>query len=90
MQALPDDRCPRCGREFHCGMHDQAPCACTTLTLGVELQQRLRETFDGCLCLDCLAACAAGEALRPPASIADPDERVGPLHRVEGQDGASR
>jgi hypothetical protein len=50
-----DSRCPRCGGEFHCGMNDPAPCACTRSSLGVALLARLRERYDGCLCVTCLA-----------------------------------
>jgi hypothetical protein len=58
-----DDRCPRCGGAFHCGINDGAPCACTGVVLDAALQQRLRERFSGCLCVRCLRALADGEAL---------------------------
>jgi Cysteine-rich CWC len=54
--------CPRCGAGFHCGVHDAAPCACTTLSLDADLLARLRERFDGCLCLACLAELQAAHA----------------------------
>jgi len=60
MPTLADDRCPRCGGTFHCGMSDDAPCACTGVALDAALQQRLRERFTGCLCMGCLRALAAG------------------------------
>jgi len=59
MDTLPDDRCPRCGGAFHCGMNDDRPCPCTGLTLDAALQQRLRERYNGCLCINCLRALAA-------------------------------
>ena len=62
---LPDDRCPRCGGSFHCGINDELPCACTGLTLDAALQQRLCERYTGCLCMSCLRALAAGAALEP-------------------------
>jgi hypothetical protein len=58
-----DDRCPRCGGAFHCGVHDAAPCPCSTLTLSPALQAQLRQRWSGCLCVACLAALAGGEAL---------------------------
>jgi len=58
------DRCPRCGGLFACGAAGRGPCACTTVTLDPSLQARLREQFQGCLCLDCLHALAWAE--RPP------------------------
>jgi len=60
--ASADDRCARCGAAFRCGANDTAPCACTALTLQAQTLARLRERFDGCLCLDCLRQCDAAEA----------------------------
>jgi hypothetical protein len=52
----PDEElCPRCGASFHCGVNDAEPCACTTLTLDGALLARLRERYDRCLCMRCLA-----------------------------------
>lgn len=71
MTRLPDDRCPRCGEAFHCGMHDPAPCPCSTLTLPPALLARLKARYTGCLCLRCLATLAAA-----PDSLAEPDPEV--------------
>ena len=49
-----DERCPRCGGAFHCGIDDAEPCACAALVLDAALQRRLRESYTGCLCLRCL------------------------------------
>lgn len=67
-QAAADsgDRCPRCGGAFHCGMHDAAPCACTTLTLATATLDDLRDRYAGCVCLRCLTAIAAGASVEPP------------------------
>jgi len=65
MPNLPQPLCPRCGSDFHCGMHEAGPCACTGVTLDAGLQQRLRERFNGCLCLRCLRALAGGATLDP-------------------------
>lgn len=59
MDHPADDRCPRCGSSFHCGMHDAAPCPCSTLTLPPELLAALRQRYTGCLCPRCLAELAA-------------------------------
>ncbi|MDP1650658.1 MAG: cysteine-rich CWC family protein [Rubrivivax sp.] len=56
------DRCPRCGATFACGAAGPDPCACTTVTLGAALQERLRTQFRGCLCLACLRALAQPQA----------------------------
>lgn len=62
----PNERCPRCGSDFRCGVNDTEPCACTTLVLPPALLQQLQQTWRGCLCLACLrqlaAEHAAGEA----------------------------
>jgi len=63
--AAPADTCPRCGGGFHCGAHDAAPCACTALTLDAATLAALHERWQGCLCLRCLAALAAGAPLQP-------------------------
>jgi hypothetical protein len=57
------DNCPRCGRGFRCGAADPGPCPCTTLTLDAALLARLRVTFDGCLCLRCLAELQAARQM---------------------------
>jgi hypothetical protein len=60
--APAQDRCPRCGGSFHCGMRDAAPCACTGIVLSARLQQQLRERYSGCLCLRCLGELATAQA----------------------------
>jgi hypothetical protein len=51
-------RCPRCGGDFLCGMHQPAtdPCWCAAERLDPALLTRLAAAFDGCLCQDCLRA----------------------------------
>jgi len=74
MPTSPQPLCPRCGGDFHCGMDDAGPCACTGVKLEAGLQQRLRERFIGCLCMRCLCALAGGAALDPtgPSGTARP------------------
>ena len=65
-----EDRCPRCGGGFHCGVNDSAACPCTTVTLDAATQAALRARYEGCLCLRCLQV-LSDEALRPsPAPTA--------------------
>lgn len=52
--ALPTSRCARCGGGFHCGAHDERPCACASLSLDAALLAELRRRYSGCLCLACL------------------------------------
>ena len=59
------DACPRCGGGFHCGVNDDARCACTTITLSAELLADLRARYPTCLCLNCLAELTADEKSRP-------------------------
>lgn len=65
--AGQDDRCPRCGDRFHCGIGDDAPCPCTTVTLDGATQDALRRRYTGCLCLRCLVALSTD----PEASTGD-------------------
>jgi len=62
--ADDNSRCPRCGGPFHCGANDPTPCACGTLKLDAALLADLRQRYDRCLCLRCLAALA-----EPPAKV---------------------
>lgn len=62
---LEESRCARCGGSFHCGANDPEPCACTRIALDAATLAQLRQTYQGCLCLRCLAALAAGEPLGP-------------------------
>lgn len=73
--ALPDPCCPRCGRVFHCGVHDLQPCTCTGVDVPVAVLSALRARYTGCLCLACLREIAQ-------AGIC-PDERPdeGPVER---------
>jgi hypothetical protein len=64
MTPSATDTCPRCGGVFHCGATDPAPCVCTTITLSAATLAALRQRWQGCLCLACLAQIQreAGEA----------------------------
>ena len=66
--AAAPDRCPRCGAGFACGMGGTAPCPCTTVQLTPATLQAVGARWQGCLCLRCLQALAAGAALEPGAS----------------------
>ena len=56
--AATEDVCPRCSGRFHCGVADAAPCPCATIRLDSATLAALREQYDGCLCLRCLAQLA--------------------------------
>jgi hypothetical protein len=60
--AVPSDRCPRCGGAFHCGANDTSPCPCTTVQLDQATLDALQSGYCGCLCMTCLKALAAGTA----------------------------
>lgn len=70
-------RCPRCGSNFHCGMQDAAPCACTSVRLQPDTLAVLRERYTGCLCLACLHQVAGSVAGSAADSMAD--SMAGPL-----------
>jgi UTP pyrophosphatase len=85
------ERCPRCGGNFHCGMADAGPCACTGITLDAALQQQLRERYRGCLCLRCLQALAQPSKPAPAQPLPLPEQgrvleslerRHGPAHAI--------
>ena len=54
MSRAAEDRCPRCGGGFHCGVNDAEPCACTAWQLDADTLADLRRRYSGCLCLACL------------------------------------
>jgi ribosomal protein L34E len=60
--APADARCPRCDRAFHCGIDDDAPCACTTLRMSAVALRELRTRYSGCLCMPCLNELVRDEA----------------------------
>ena len=60
MSGDADNRCPRCGGGFHCGINDAEPCACAALQFDEATLADLRARFTGCLCLACLREIAAG------------------------------
>jgi len=64
--------CPRCGEDFHCGVNDAAPCACSTLKLDAAKLAALRAQYSGCLCVACLRALAS-------ASSAPDMKKAGPV-----------
>lgn len=57
--VLAPARCARCGQTFGCGAASDAPCACSRVRLTEALRAQLRESYSGCLCLDCLRALGA-------------------------------
>ena len=69
--TLPLDACPRCGNAFHCGVNDSTPCACTTLRLDAATLAALRERYDGCLCVTCLAQLATAPSVASTDSARD-------------------
>ena len=56
-------------------MNDAEPCACTTLTLDDALLAQLRERYDRCLCIACLAELKGGAAAAPVSLTGSADPR---------------
>jgi len=50
-KPVQNRRCPDCGREFHCGIADDAPCWCAAEFPAL---MPLTEAAAGCLCPECL------------------------------------
>jgi hypothetical protein len=63
MNTPPEDRCPRCGGAFHCGVNEPGPCACTSIPLDAATLATLRQRYSGCLCQRCLAELAAAASV---------------------------
>jgi hypothetical protein len=75
---MAEDRCPRCGGVFRCGMKDPGPCPCTAVALTPEDRAELARRYQGCLCVNCLAAVARGELdEKSPAAPGFADSRGG-------------
>lgn len=53
--------CPRCSREFVCGI-DTGACWCATLQINDTTRAALAQYYEGCLCKECLESI---EAERP-------------------------
>jgi hypothetical protein len=68
--AALDDRCPRCGGPFHCGVSDTGGCACFGLSLSAGLIARLRADYSSCLCIACLKTLQDAESPEAPAARA--------------------
>ncbi|MGB0721389.1 MAG: cysteine-rich CWC family protein [Gammaproteobacteria bacterium] len=52
-------RCPRCGRPILCQRDDISHCACASVNISARVLERIRERFDGCLCITCLTTLKA-------------------------------
>ena len=63
-----ESRCPRCGANFHCGVGDDAPCACSQVELSPTQRRALALLYPGCLCVACLRAIVAGESVAGAAA----------------------
>ena len=52
LDRLDIQRCPRCGKEFHCSKSSK--CWCYEVSLPVAVLEEIEETYDSCLCPTCL------------------------------------
>ncbi|PZR37624.1 MAG: hypothetical protein DI538_12075 [Azospira oryzae] len=46
--------CPRCQAVFECKVGNVGNCQCQAVQLSDELQKRIQNEFEDCLCADCL------------------------------------
>lgn len=70
-------RCEACGSTFGCGA-EVGTCWCDEPRLDAKTLARLRETYDRCLCPDCLLPLATGEEASPLVASASAPLRVLP------------
>jgi len=64
--------CPRCGGAFHCGVKEPMPCACGQFQLSAATTRMLREQYDRCVCMACLAQLQALPPETPPPETKKP------------------
>lgn len=53
--ATDNAHCPRCGGSFYCGVREGMRCACGQYRLSAETTRMLRQQYQRCVCLNCLA-----------------------------------
>jgi len=56
--------CPRCAREFVCKANRIHQCGCMEVRLSRETVDHIRQTYDGCLCVACLALLESSTEIR--------------------------
>ena len=49
-----EKRCPRCHKTFECQHHNIGKCDCTKLILSPESYEYISNTYEDCLCIECL------------------------------------
>ena len=54
------ESCPRCGAAFECGKSGK--CWCYEVDVPVSILDQINDTYDSCLCPDCLKSMAEGKA----------------------------
>ena len=54
---IEQETCPRCGAAFECGKSGK--CWCYEVDVPVSVLDEINDTFDSCLCPDCLHELAA-------------------------------
>jgi hypothetical protein len=57
--------CPRCGASFECKLNNPVHCQCAGVELDEDQLLAIAEHFPDCLCVSCLRAIAAGDAVAP-------------------------
>ncbi len=53
MDFQEPEYCPKCGKEFTCSKSGK--CWCFEFELPAEIQEKIKEQYDSCLCPTCLS-----------------------------------
>lgn len=56
MKLQEAEYCPKCGKEFNCSKSGK--CWCFEINLPSEIQEKIRQQYDACLCPKCLSELA--------------------------------
>ena len=59
------DTCPRCGNKFHCGKGGK--CWCYEVDVAESVLQQINDTYDSCLCPDCLKSLSGEKSAEAPS-----------------------
>ncbi len=62
MKIIEPERCPRCGASFHCSKSSR--CWCYGVSIELSVLDKLHDTYNSCLCPECLEEFSAGKGLK--------------------------
>lgn len=71
MPKHEEKTCPRCGRVFECKVNNPLRCDCSEVELSDAALHEIHGCYPDCLCLECLVAISAGQAVTARRTCAD-------------------